>query len=86
MASADRTDPQEFSNSNHSLSPGTSPNVSLEQQEPLRHRESTPDHEIPQLELPALTPRRFDDDGLRGILRPSGTPGSGNGGESSPVR
>jgi hypothetical protein len=47
MASADRTDPQEFSNSNHSLSPGTSPNVSLEQQEPLRHRESTPDHEIP---------------------------------------
>ncbi|RSH85686.1 hypothetical protein EHS25_003827 [Saitozyma podzolica] len=72
-------DPQEFSNSNHSLSPRTSPNVSLEQQEPLRHRESTPDHEIPQLELPALTPRRFDDDGLRGILRPSGTPGSGNG-------
>jgi hypothetical protein len=73
-------DPQEFSNT--SFSPNSSASVSLDRP-PGRmwERQTTPVVEIPA--RPAFTPRGFDENGVKGILRASGTPGSGNAGELS---
>jgi hypothetical protein len=51
----------------------------------VEKREKTPSPDRAKVpELPQTsTPLGFNKDGVRGILRPTGTPGSGNGGASN---
>lgn len=46
-----------------------------------REKTPSPDKFMLQEAAQTFTPLCFHKDGVRGILRPTGTPGSGNGGE-----
>lgn len=63
-----------------------SPNTSLaDERTDDPDRSSTPSQylQVPESETPApFVPRGVDENGVRGILRASGAPGSGNGGMS----
>lgn len=70
-----------------------SPDSSLEladEDQSRRNREVTPTINMgagAEGPIPTFTIRGVDDNGVKGILRQTGTPGSGNGGErSSPFR